>query len=326
MNGVVLLFHSVEDRELRSLKNLGNVRPGLFEKTVAALKKEFDMVGLDEITGRASMRRTGKERLLAVTFDDGPRSYAANAVPVMDSLDIPSACFLITDCIGDRAIYWRYLYNYCISAGHGKKLADLVAREYGTTVKEEDTVSFTRRNFSRGKNNRIIEEILGCIVSEAEYREREHGLFLSAGDLDALKNNPRVTFGIHTRSHPVMWALSEEEIRDEISGSLGYYRDTICSAYPMFSVPFGRLYRDYDERTISICRELSLEVILSAYGGDNREGQPLYNIRRIPVSEQMLECGFSSFLSLLRDRCAAADYAGKEKRLRDAVERRRLGE
>ena len=321
MNRVVLLFHSIEDRDLLSMKNLGNVHPLLFEKTLAGLKKEFDIVGLEEITGRMRTRRTAEERLLAVTFDDGPKSYIANAVPVMGSLDIPSSCFLITDCIGDRAIYWRYLYNYCINSGHGKRLAGLIAGEYDARVKEEDVVSFTRRNFSMEKNRRIVEGILRDIVSAGEYREKEQGLFLSASDLERLKSNPRVTFGIHTRSHPVMSGLTEEEIRDEISGSLVFYRGVIGNTAPAFSVPFGRLYGDYDERTVKCARELSLDVILSAYGGDNGERQPKYNIRRIPVSEEMLKDGFSSFLSLLRTRCVVEDYSEKEERLRDAVGR-----
>jgi hypothetical protein len=237
----------------------------------------------------------------------------------MNSLNIPSSCFLITQCIGDRAIYWRYLYNYCVNAGYGKKLADLIAVQYGYPVREENIVSFTRRTFSREKTMCVMEEILSDIVSEVEYREKEKGLFLSAGDLDELKNSSRVTFGIHTGSHPVMLALSDDEIRDEIASSRDFYRRAVGHDVPMFSVPFGRLYEDFDERTINIATELSVKVILSAYGGDNGEGTAPYNIRRIPIHEEMLKDGFSSFLSLLRDRCRAGDYLDKEERLRNAL-------
>jgi peptidoglycan/xylan/chitin deacetylase (PgdA/CDA1 family) len=322
MNNVVLLFHSTDDRGLVSLKDLGNVRPELFERVLRGLKNEFDMVGLAEMLGDFARPRKKKERLLAVTFDDGAKSYLTTALPVMESLGVPSACFLITDCIGDRKLYWRYLCNYCLHCGRGKDLAALISAEYGTKVKEDEVISFTRRHFSREKNAALMAGILKDIISEDEYRDKEQGLFLSSADLQLLKRHPLVTLGVHTRSHPVMSGLSDDEISDEISGSLNFHAREIGGGVPMFSVPFGRLYRDYDERTVCIARDLSVGVILSAYGGDNREGQPLYNIRRVPVQEDMLEEGFSSFMKHLGNRCNPDDYSGREARLRDAIEGR----
>ncbi len=319
MNNVVLLFHSVDDRSLLSLEDLGNVRPELFETSLRCLKGEFDIVGLDELTENISRTSKGSERMLSVTFDDGPKSYITRALPVMESLGVPSSCFLITDCVGEGKLYWRFLYNYCIQAGCGKELAALIGAEYGTMVGEERIISFTRRHFSPGKNAAVMAGILRSIVSEDEYREKEQGLFLSPADLKFLKRHPLVTLGIHTRSHPVMSGLTGDEIRDEISGSIDFYGREIGGGVPAFSVPFGRLYRDYDDRTVRIARDLSVKVILSAYGGDNREGQPLYNVRRIPVREEMLKGGFPSFMTYLRDRCAAGDYPDEETRLHSAV-------
>ncbi len=319
MKNVVLLFHSIDDRRLLSLNNLGNVRPEMFEGALRGLRDEFDIVGLNELLGNIPCARKGRERLLSVTFDDGPKSYITKALPVMESLGIPSSCFIITDCVGDRKIYWRYLYNYSINAGLGKELAALVGAQYGATVQETELISFTRRHFSLRKNEAVMAGILSDIVSEDAYKEKEQGLFLSQADLELLKRHPLVTFGIHTRSHPVMSGLSVEEIRDEISGSIDFYEREIGGGVPAFSIPFGRLYRDYDERTVSAARDLSVKVILSAYGGENPEGQPLYNIRRIPVQEEILREGFSSFMTYLRSRCAVDDYQDAEARLRFAV-------
>jgi peptidoglycan/xylan/chitin deacetylase (PgdA/CDA1 family) len=323
MKNVVLLFHSTDDRGLLSLKDLGNVGPELFEPALRGLKEEFDIIGLDELTTNISHPSRGRERLLSVTFDDGPKSYITKALPVMESLGIPSACFLVTDCTGDRRLYWRYLYNYCIHSGRGKGLAALVGRVYGATVGEEQLISFTRRHFSRQKNEAVMAGILRGIVTEEEYREKERDLFLSRADLASLKRHDLVTLGIHTKSHPVMAGLCNDEIRDEISGSIDFYRREVGEGVPAFSVPFGRLYKDYDERTIAAARDLSVEVVLSAYGGDNPEGQPLYNVRRIPVQEEVLREGFSSFMTYLEERCSAGDYVMEEARLRSALPRGR---
>jgi peptidoglycan/xylan/chitin deacetylase (PgdA/CDA1 family) len=164
-------------------------------------------------------------------------------------------------------------------------------------------------------NRRIIECLLDSVVSEKEYREKEKDLFISLEDIRNLKDNSLVSFGIHTRSHPVLKCLTDEEIYDEIAGSLGFFRSEIGEDAPMFSVPFGRLFKDYDERTITIAKSLYVNIVLSAYGGGNSAGQPLCNIRRISVNEELLQGGLTSFVGYLRDPHEPAEYAEKEKKL-----------
>jgi peptidoglycan/xylan/chitin deacetylase (PgdA/CDA1 family) len=312
---LVLLFHSVDDRKLHSFADLGNIHPFLFEKAIGALKKDFEVVGLNEMVDVLSGDLPVKERLLAVTFDDGPKSYAVNALPVMEALGIPSTCFLITDCIGDKAIYWRYFFNYCIHSGFGEALASIASEEFGKTIPEEEILKVTRVEFSKEKSARMMDSVMKELISEKEYREAETGLFLSDADIRELKNNSHVNLGIHTRTHPVMSRLSDSEIMDEMSGSLDYYEQSLGIDEPMFSIPFGRLYKDYDERTVLAAGDLSLKVVLSAYGGDNARGQPLYNIRRIPVREEMIKEGPAEFLRRLEAMGTANDYREAEERL-----------
>jgi peptidoglycan/xylan/chitin deacetylase (PgdA/CDA1 family) len=319
---VVLLFHSVDDRRRFSLEGLGNIRPEIFHQVCVALKREFDIVDLRELLDLITGRGGKKGRFLSVTFDDGPKSYALNAVPVLKSLGMPSACFLITDCIEDKAVYWRYLYNFCINAGFGRGLAALVSSQYGVSVREEDVFRFTRNNYCAEKNRGIVEGISGNIIDLKEYRQKEAELFLSSGDIETLKSDPFVTFGIHTRSHPVMKGLADEELREEIAGSAAFFRNMIGEAPPMFSVPFGRLFRDYDERTVLSALDLSVEVVLSAYGGRNEKGQASYNIRRIPVDEASLGSGVEKFVRQLSGAEIGTEYRAAEERLRVAVERR----
>jgi peptidoglycan/xylan/chitin deacetylase (PgdA/CDA1 family) len=324
---IVLLFHSVDGRGRLSLKNLGNIRPDVFERTCGSLKREFDVISLRELVALISEGGKKAGRFLSVTFDDGPKSYASIAAPLMSSLGIPSACFLITDYIGDKAIYWRYLYNYCINAGYGEKLARLISAESGVPLKKEEVIGFTRGSYETKKNKRILEGIAGSIVTPEEYRDAETDLFLSFDDIEWLKKDPLVTFGIHTRSHPAMMELSGVEISDELSGSIASYRDMIEDDVPMFSVPFGRLGRDYDERTVLASLELGIPAVFSAYGGLNEKGRPLYNIRRMPVTEKLLERGVDAFVRSLAYASVAPEYIEREKSLSDAVEewlRRRL--
>lgn len=314
-NYSVLLFHSTDDRDLLSLKDLGNLRPEVFEKLIIGLKKEFDIIGLNELVRCISGDAKPKDRLLAITFDDGPKSYITQALPVMAAFDVPSTCFLITDCIDDKALYWRYFYNFCLNRGFEQELADLINYEYKAKITAAEIIAFTREHYDRTKNLLIIERLLDNVIPEEVYRMQDKDLFLSMDDIRELRHDPLVSFGIHTRSHPVLKHLTDEEIHYEISGSLDFYRSTIGSDVPMLSLPFGRLFRDYDERAVAIAKSLSIDIVLSAYGGSNTEGQPLYNIRRISVRESELQNGTDLFVDYLKEPVAASEYAEREKSL-----------
>jgi peptidoglycan/xylan/chitin deacetylase (PgdA/CDA1 family) len=315
----VLLFHSVDDRELFSFKGLGNIRPELFVELICRLKEEFDIVSLKEMVQIICGDEKPKDRLLALTFDDGPKSYITQAIPVLESYKLPSACFLITGSVNDETIYWRYLYNFFIHMGFGRELSGFINHHYGTHILPDEIIRFSRNHFDRDKNLRIIEDLLDGLISETEYREKESNLFLSNKDIGVLKNNSLVSFGIHTSSHPVMRHLSDGEIHKEIAGSLDFFRTRIGDEIPMFSIPFGRLFRDYDERTVMIAQDLSVKVILSAYGGGNKIGQPLYNIRRISVDEAKLTRGIDSFVKTLSEPVLTDEYLEKEKRLAELL-------
>ena len=67
-NYPVLLFHSTDDRDLLSLKDIGNIRPELFEKLIVRLKKDFDIIGLDALVGYGLTVRTAKGHYLFCFF------------------------------------------------------------------------------------------------------------------------------------------------------------------------------------------------------------------------------------------------------------------
>jgi hypothetical protein len=87
----------------------------------------------------------------------------------------------------------------------------------------------------------------------------------------------------------------------------------------MFSIPFGRLYRDFDERTVRIARSLSIEYIFSAYGGLNISGQPAYYLRRLPVYADQLSEGVDRIIHMLNEPYVAPEYREGEKMLYAAL-------
>ena len=94
LHGRVLCYHSVGTPEW----GVNDVTPAQFRTQLeAALDAGYRFVPANEIAEGAASRRN-----LAVTFDDGIASVATNAAPVLASLTIPWALFVVTDWADGR--------------------------------------------------------------------------------------------------------------------------------------------------------------------------------------------------------------------------------
>jgi peptidoglycan/xylan/chitin deacetylase (PgdA/CDA1 family) len=74
-----------------------------------------------ELAGCASGTRAAGPREFAVTFDDGYRGLRDHAFPVLESLGVPSTCFVITNYAG-RLNRWDVAYG-------GRRFAHLAWRD-----------------------------------------------------------------------------------------------------------------------------------------------------------------------------------------------------
>lgn len=99
---VVVAFHRVE----RDFPNNGmNMPPDVFRGWCRYFARHFRVVPAGKI---ARLLKDG-QRLdgeLAITFDDGYLDFAAQAVPVLESLGLPATVFAVSDFVGSDTVPW----------------------------------------------------------------------------------------------------------------------------------------------------------------------------------------------------------------------------
>jgi len=105
----ILCYHGVE-RSIRDPRVQRLQTPlGLFEKQVGYLKRNFDLVSLDELR-ESIVRGRPKPGQVALTFDDGYRNNLTIAAPLLHALRIPFAVFVSTYYTGtDERLPGYYL-------------------------------------------------------------------------------------------------------------------------------------------------------------------------------------------------------------------------
>jgi peptidoglycan/xylan/chitin deacetylase (PgdA/CDA1 family) len=96
----VVLYHHVAERTTSLVDQLGvTTAPDVFEAHVRRLARDYQVVGLDEVLSGSLPRRA-----LLITFDDGYRSVAEVALPILKRLGLPSVYFVTEECLQRHAL------------------------------------------------------------------------------------------------------------------------------------------------------------------------------------------------------------------------------
>jgi phosphatidylinositol alpha-1,6-mannosyltransferase len=88
---VILLYHSVNSSGYSDL----NVRPDMFEKQMAFLKRHYSIVSLERAVAALRDGRLPDRPSVVLTFDDGYRDNYEKAFPLLKQRDLSAAFFLL---------------------------------------------------------------------------------------------------------------------------------------------------------------------------------------------------------------------------------------
>ncbi len=92
---IVLMYHRICNNSTPDI----SVSTKNFDRQIAYLKRNFDIVSLDELVENYKRNyRLGKD-IVAITFDDGYKDNYLNAYPILRNYNAPATIFLITNFI-----------------------------------------------------------------------------------------------------------------------------------------------------------------------------------------------------------------------------------
>ncbi len=265
---IVLLYHAVDPNPPQYLRDLGVVTdPRAFEDHMLWAQGCFELVSLSE--GIRRLRSgTLKKACLAVTFDDGLKSVADHAVPVLIQNGIPATLFVNhASLTGQRC--WIYDVAQLESEGRKEALEEV----FGTSC---------AGSLSRYLRHHAPADVLARRSRLPDLSSSLNGNgveYINAEELARLLKSPLMELGNHSLDHPRFSRLDAKEqcrqINDNaeaLAGFAGYEKS--------FALPFGRP-ADWDMATVQACAAARHEFV-SACGGVNFARTASVDIRRVP--------------------------------------------
>jgi peptidoglycan/xylan/chitin deacetylase (PgdA/CDA1 family) len=269
----ILLYHGVAPLRGPGIYNYRGkfVSPSAFERHMRHFAKHYTILSLDEAV-RALWSGRLPKNALAITFDDGYRNFYEHAFPILQRLRIPAAVFLVSDFVLKRRPLWVDRLEYAIGTMKGSR-DDLIRRDM--TIRDELKGLDEE---SREKRLAKIEEEARCALADFSGDR----LCYAPLTLDEIRqmHGSGITFGAHSRSHPILSKLAPQHVREEVGGSKKDFETLTLSS--VFAYPNGQR-GDWNEEVERSLAESGYAAALTTIEGFNGAETPRYALRRIAM-------------------------------------------
>lgn len=197
---------------------------------------------LDGLGGRGPV----PPRAVHVTFDDGYRSVAERALPLLARYDVPASIFVCRRPSESGTLFWF----------------DAMSRALG------DRAVVDLRDSGRADWTRVVADWSPAVPPGDELAP------MSPEEIGGLSSHPLIEIGSHTRSHLPLAQLTTEDQHAEIAAGIAAVTEWTGRPPQAFAYPVGRSGRDFDERTRQVLTACGVEAAFSTEEGWAGRGRP----------------------------------------------------
>jgi peptidoglycan/xylan/chitin deacetylase (PgdA/CDA1 family) len=249
--GVILMLHRVlsSDRTANlPHRNELCVGPKAFEHLLVWLRRHFDCVPLMDILQPGTPRSDRPK--VALTFDDGWRDNAVNALPLLQKHQVPASIFLSTDFIGSRQRFWWESLGETLWESHGEKaklhLIECLYKAGHPVPVLLDDLDENRRSVALLHYLQSLKSLDPRELSRlaAECPEESMPQALDWHQVRSLEASGLVRFGPHGASHAILTGLDDQRLDEELTRSRDALRNGCDQPLPVYCYPNG----DHDAR------------------------------------------------------------------------------
>lgn len=304
----VVLYHHLTDDPGPWTDRLGVATPPeRFEQHIDQLARDYDVVDLDTVLHGPLPRRP-----LLITFDDGYRSVADVAAPILESRGLSSVLFAATSLVGeDHALS---LDNLLCRLSHDVPIAKLATAITPDAPPAETLAEIITRLVPQltyadrlALPDRLAEQFGLDLMAEAQ----EAALYLQPADIADLPCRG-MEIGNHTRHHLHCRCLDDPGIAEQIRDPQRQLKQWTGRPVRAFSYPYGS-HVDATPRVQRALRESGHDAIFLVEARKNPRGHDGPTWCRVSFQDQPA--------SVIRRRL---EWLPQLRRLKDRVTRRPL--
>lgn len=294
------MYHGFYDeRQPEGIEQYGARWCGInkFKSQVKHLKQHYNIISIDLLHEYCSTGKIVPNNAIILTMDDGYESNYSLAYPFLKKEGIPFSIFVSTKFIDTGELLWADRLEVAIwkfsgttlsiRLGDGRlldyNLSNEVEKEKAAmTIKNElKTLSFKNRD-------NVISQIeqTASISPQKNLNTSKLQSPLSWDQIQELANDPLVSIGSHSVTHPNLTTCSDEELAYELTESKHRLEEKIGrnKFCPVFCYPGGA----YDKRVKKFVENAGYSSALTIQGKSNpNDFSSRYDLKRLGISRAM---------------------------------------
>ena len=245
----ILVFHRFGPKNTLRLMGADN-----FERQIAYLKSRFRILPLGDLAAARRAGTSAPTNAVAITVDDGYEDFYKYAFPILKRHAVPATLFVVSRFAAGELWLWPDLIQYAVDGSNRRELTfdlgsmrghwNLESAE-GRFAAWSDIADYCLTLGTSGTRD-LTTGLLEALGVEAPPSPPPE---VRAASWDQLREMAAggIEIGSHSRSHPRLSLLSQDELRDEIEGSKRDIEAQISRPVTSFAYPNGR-EQDFDDR------------------------------------------------------------------------------
>ena len=296
---LILTYHNIsEGSEFFLKEHPFKVRPVIttkqFETHLRVLKQKFCVLPLKDAVCEMKENKGPKKDLVAITFDDGYRSFYHLALPLLKKYDLPATVFLPTDFINRKMIFWWDKLSQVLLSDNIKRVSrSILLPIIGEKLAEK---FFAIKRALQKRINFLVElesYLIGLEDGLIEEKVKKlQDIFCPYGEMDLFDevlpltwkqikelSEFNIEFGSHTCSHLNLKNASQEKIEKEIACSKEEIESQTGKRVNCFAYPYGSDLQTYKKIKPILAKHKFLCACLALPGINYKDTDP-YFLRR----------------------------------------------
>lgn len=281
----VLTYHRIADPASTPELDPGIVSatPAQFAEQLEFLSHAYQVISLNTVLDAIHTGRSLPPRSVLITFDDAYEDFQTTAWPLLRGHGMPATLFVPTAFpdAPERCFWWDRIHHAVTSTTQPEIRETPLGPLSLLTPESRQTASIRLKACLKTLPHAEAMDWCERIIAELQCPPGRN-VVLSWESLRRLAGEG-VSLCPHTRTHPLLERVSEEEAVAEVSGSLRDLEERIGPTPPVLAYPAGSVCASLAER---LRREGFTLAFTTAHGVNHLRTADLLRLRRINVGQR----------------------------------------
>jgi peptidoglycan/xylan/chitin deacetylase (PgdA/CDA1 family) len=265
----VLGYHRVIDAAdpFASDPGVVSASPLGFEQQMQYLSRRYRVVSIDQVLAAQRGQRVLPHNAVLLTFDDACRDFAEVAWPILQRYELPATVFVPTTYASgpQPSFWWDRLHRAFLRTNHrAVEVPGLTAFSLAGPPARYAALRAVQRHVKSIPHRQAM-DLVDVLCQRLAVADDATAPVLTWPELRTLAT-AGVTLVAHTRRHPALTQVDDDEVRSEVAGSLDDLEREAGTRIPAFCYPYGL----HDDRVVSILRDLRIELAFTCEDGHNK--------------------------------------------------------